>query len=183
MADWLNAVGTLLAFGAATVAAMAALRSYRAQLAALEADVTRLREENARREAQDRRAQAATVAVWAFQGQSGWCVDLVNDSGLPVHDLAVRFRFGSAVHVAQRGTQGPTPARRSDQLTDELRRFVAGLPAATVGAGGPALDVAFTDAAGLRWHRQPCGRLTEVAPGSSIPATKHGDGEAPARPD
>jgi len=181
MADWVNAVGTLLTFGGAVFAGVIALRSYRAQQEHTAAQLGRLEFEEERRRQHERRAQAITVAVWVFRSRSDWYMNVVNDSALPIYRLSVRVVGGDVDRVIDRGTQGPTAPRRSDTLTEALRVTLEDEGAAGVDAEDLHVELVFTDAAGVRWHRSTDGALTEVAADFALSGAAVGDRADPLR--
>lgn len=97
VADWVNALGTLLAFGGAAFASAVALRSYRLQLQGTEAQVNALEAADVARRTEFERSQAARVAFWTGVNPAGPAVWYVNQSGLPVYDMAITvFTPGSS---------------------------------------------------------------------------------------
>jgi hypothetical protein len=89
VADWVNALGTLLAFGGAAFASLVALRSYRLQLSGTESQVAALEAAEAARKVEAERSQASQVAFWTGVNSEGPAVWYVNRSGLPVYDLRI----------------------------------------------------------------------------------------------
>lgn len=165
VADWVNAAGTVLAFCAASFAGAVAVRSYRTQQQATDRQLAIHAADERRRELDERQWQAAKVAIWVYRGRRNWGVSVANNSGLPVYRLTVLLssenpRFAVAV---ERGTQGPNRAATSDKLTNALRVILAQRNALGMDPNDLRVSIAFTDAAGVRWHRDPHGKLAEVS--------------------
>ena len=163
-ADWVNAVGTFLTFGGAVFAGVVAFRSYRTQRAAMDRQLTRYAEEERRRHDEQRSNQASRVTFWIYRGRYRWYVNGANTSGLPVFRLVLRVycddpEFSVAV---ERGTQGPDDSGRSRKLSNALETVLAERGALDVDPAGVHIDIAFTDAAGVRSLRTEDGRLRIV---------------------
>jgi hypothetical protein len=164
-ADWVNAIGTYLAVGGAVFAGIVGLRSYRAQQASTERQLAAYAEEQQRRQHSDRQAHASNVAMWIFRPRSGWQVQWVNASNLPiyrvvVHLWAVEPAFSIAI---ERGTQGPSVPYTSGKMSQALTFVLEQHNAIDVDPNALKLAVAFTDTAGVRWLRDETGLLYEVA--------------------
>lgn len=164
VADWVNAAGTLGAFGAALFAGTVAVRSYRTQQKAIDRQLAGHVEDERRRAQSERQWQASKVAVWVFRGRNNWTVHAANSSGLPVYRLTVRISgeeppFSVAI---ERGTQSPTPADTAHKLTNALRVVLDQRNAVHMDPNKLHVAIAFTDAAGVRWRRDEHGKLDEV---------------------
>ncbi|TWF77197.1 hypothetical protein FHX44_113102 [Pseudonocardia hierapolitana] len=164
VADWVNAAGTVCAFGAALFAGIVAVGSYRTQQRAIDRQLTAHAEDERRRARSERQWQASKVAVWVYRGRNSWTVHAANSSGLPVYRLTVRIAgeeppFSVAI---ERGTQGPTPADTARKLTNALRVVLDQRNALHMDPNKLHVAIAFTDAAGVRWRRDERGKLDEV---------------------
>lgn len=163
-ADWVNAVGTYLAVAGAAFAGAVALRSYRVQQASTIRQVAEYVKEEKRRLQTERQAQAATVAVWVFRGRSRWHVYRANGSDLPIFRVTVYFECAThAISTAvERGTQGPSNAQESTKLTNALYYILNRANSLDADPDEIRVEIAFTDAAGIRWCRRADGMLDEV---------------------
>jgi hypothetical protein len=108
--DWVNAAGTVLAFGAALFAGIVAVRSYRSQQRATDRQLAIHAADEYRREQGERRWQASKVVIWIYRGRYSWIMSGANNSGLPVYRLTIHVfsehpKFSVAI---ERGTQGPS---------------------------------------------------------------------------
>jgi hypothetical protein len=164
VADWVNAAGTIGAFGAALFAGIVAVRGYRTQQRAIDRQLAAHAEDERRRTQGERQWQASKIAVWVYRGRNSWTVHAANSSGLPVYRLTVRIAgeeppFAVAV---ERGTQGPTPADTARKLTNALRVVLHQRNALHMDPNKLHVAIAFTDAAGVRWRRDERGKLDEV---------------------
>jgi hypothetical protein len=164
IADWVNAGGTVGAFGAALFAGIVAVRSYRNQQQAIDRQLAAHAEDEHRRAQRERQWQAGKVAVWVYRGRNSWTVHAANSSGLPVYRLTVRISgeeppFSVAI---ERGTQEPTPADTARKLTNALRVVLDQRNALHMDPNKLHVAIAFTDAAGIRWRRDERGKLDEV---------------------
>jgi hypothetical protein len=88
----------------------------------------------------------------------------VNASNLPVFRLVLRMycddpEFAVAV---ERGTQGAGEIGRSNKLTNALETILDARGALDVDPGSVHIDIAFTDASGIRWLRTEDGQLQIV---------------------
>lgn len=161
--DWFSGVGTVLALGAATVAARAALATNRQQGRQL----AHLEEQQERRDEQDQRSQAALVAAWVQPNTANLPqVWFINGSPLPVYDVTVRLHAREDTRVVGYAVRGPDsqPVKLS-RSTDALREAVAELEIADwrrkTFAGEIAVSLSFVDAKGRRWTRNPHGALQQ----------------------
>jgi hypothetical protein len=164
VADWVNAAGTIGAFGAALFAGIVAVRGYRTQQRAIDRQLAAHAEGERRRTQGERQWQASKIAVWVYRGRNSWTVHAANSSGLPVYHLTVRIAgeeppFAVAI---ERGTQGPTPADTARKLTNALRVVLDQRDALHMDPNKLHVAIAFTDAAGVRWRRDERGKLDEV---------------------
>lgn len=164
IADWVNAAGTVGAFGAALFAGIVAVRGYRTQQRAIDRQLAVHAEDERRRAQSERQWQASKVAVWVYRGRNSWTVHAANSSGLPVYRLTVRISgeeppFSVAI---ERGTQGPIPADTARKLTNALRVVLDRRNALHMDPNKLHVAIAFTDAAGVRWRRDERGKLDEV---------------------
>jgi hypothetical protein len=164
VADWVNAAGTVGAFGAALFAGIVAVRGYRTQQRAIDRQLAAHAEDGRRRAQSERQWQASKVAVWVYRGRNSWTVHAANSSGLPVYRLTVRISgedppFSVAI---ERGTQAPTPADPARKLTNALRVVLEQRNALHMDPNKLHVAIAFTDAAGARWRRDERGQLEEV---------------------
>lgn len=148
---WVSAVSTLFALMFAATALVVSRRSFLIESARDQVN------EAARHEqaAFARRAQAALVSAWwesaEPHGDTGAFVR--NASNAPVYQA----------HLTVLGIDGWTPSAKIHTQVlppgDEARFF----PVAATGVEGPRrVQFCFTDAAGVRWMRNPYGRLTEL---------------------
>lgn len=150
--DWVEALATVVAAGAAIGAGRWALRLL---------EVEQRRDE--RLEEERRREQASHVGAYIDAAR---IVHIVNASKQPVHDLNVRVDIVGRKHPIEFPyTLGPSkewPEELKDQARDDFN-------AALVADGAPPsrLEMAFTDGQGVRWRRELNGRLSEVFPGHS----------------
>jgi hypothetical protein len=108
VADWVNAVGTLLAFIGAAVAASIAWNSYRAQLQQTAMQISALEQAEERRKVEQERAQASMVAFWVGAIPTGPGVAYVNLSGLPVYDVAIHIIVPQCTLTVEYRALGPT---------------------------------------------------------------------------
>ena len=164
VADWVNAVGTLGAFGAALFAGIVAVRSYRTQQRSIDRQLAAQTEDQSRRAQGERQSQASKIAVWVNRGRHRWTVHAANTSGLPVYRLTVRISgeeppFSVAI---ERGTQDPIPADTAHKLTNALRVVLDERNALHMEPNKLHVAITFTDAAGIRWRRDERGKLDEV---------------------
>ncbi|WP_143517208.1 hypothetical protein [Pseudonocardia sp. MH-G8] len=164
VADWVNAAGTLGAFGAALFAGIVAVRGYRIQQRAVDRQLAAHADDERRRAQGEHQWQASKVAVWVRRGRSSWTVYAANSSDLPVYRLTVRISseeppFSVAI---ERGTQRPTPADTARKLTNALRVVLDQRNALHLDPNNLDVAIAFTDAAGVRWRRDEHGKLDEV---------------------
>lgn len=164
IADWVNAAGTLLAFGAASFAGIVAVRTYGFQQRATDRQLAIHAADEHRRERNERQWQASKVAFWVYRGRHSWFMSGANNSGLPVYRVTIHVfsdhpQFSVAI---ERGTQGPGPSDKSRKLTNALQVLLEQRNAIEMDPNELRLAIAFTDAAGIRWHRNELGRLEEV---------------------
>jgi hypothetical protein len=164
VADWMNAAGTVSAFGAALFAGIVAVRGYRTQQRAIDRQLAAHAEDERRRAQSERQWQAGKVAVWVYRGRNSWTVRSANNSGLPVYRLTMCVSgddppFSVAI---ERGTQDPTVSNTSHKLTIALRVALAQRNALHMDPNKLHVAIAFTDAAGIRWRRDARGTLEEV---------------------
>ena len=164
VADWVNAAGTLLAFGGAIFAGTIALRSYKIQQSAMAAQLASYNVKEQRRSLDDRQAQARKVAAWIIRQRDSWSISGVNASGLPVYDVVLYIgcedpKFAVAI---ERGTQGPSAPTRSIQLSGALQHTLQRHNATDVEPTKLQFEIAFTDMSSVRWLRNNLGLLTEV---------------------
>lgn len=181
LAEWANAGGTILAFAGASFAALIAVKSYRVQRRLTNAQLELYAEQNRERELSQRRSQATKIAAWPLKGRHEWYAFVLNDSGLPVYRMAIRVRSERFDFTICRGTQGPTPAYLSKKLTNALRVMLEKNDALNMNPETLHVEVCFTDAAGLRWHRAADGRLTEVENDFEFPVAGIYDREIPMK--
>lgn len=164
VADWVNAAGTYLAFSGATFAGVVAYRAYKIQSRGTQAQLDAFATEERHRRDSNQRSQATKVAMWIYRGYAGWFVQWVNASELPIYGVVVRILGENpTVSVAiERGTQGPSAPGNSRKLTHALRQILDERGASEMNPVDLKLEIAFTDAAGIRWLRDGDGRLRQV---------------------
>jgi hypothetical protein len=109
VADWVNAVGTLLAFLGAASAAIIAWNSYRTQLRQTALQISALEQSERHRQVEQERAQASKVAFWVGVTARGPGVAYVNLSGLPVYDISVHAVVPGRTFTVEYQALGPTP--------------------------------------------------------------------------
>lgn len=149
--DWVSAGSTVFALAFAAIAVIVARRSFLIESARDEVNEADRREQAAFA----RRAQAALVCAWWGPAELGGAAGAFvrNASNAPVYQahltvLDADERSGSTKIHAQVLPPG-----------DQARFF----PVEAMAAGGPhRVQFCFTDAAGVRWMRNPYGRLTEL---------------------
>lgn len=168
--DWITAVATALALGAAVWAGLTARKLY---------DIERKRE--ASRDLADERQQAELVASWvSWTNQPDVTLTLPdgrasrahlamqNASPVPVYDIEVEYSEGEESLGSQRfhalSPTGPTPHHR------EIKSAAVGEFLARPRSADARVDIrvaiSFTDARGTRWARTAAGQLSrEDLPG------------------
>jgi hypothetical protein len=171
VAEWANALATMLAFGGATVAAVVAIRGYRVQRDQASLQAAAFETDLARQQQLDEMQQARRVAIWlARPSDSGEIsVWVSNTSELPVYELLLKVIINSKETAAiARDSLGPCIARKSVSLTYAIKDLLLGSGDAQNGTERLSrkvvnLNYTFTDAAGVRWSRSATGRLTKIS--------------------
>ena len=197
MADWVAAIATVAAFGAAILAARYAAGAFR-----LESD----REGQLLRAQQT--AQAALVAVWPDRFVTSWLPEhdgvdtadgiagavamLRNASDVPVTNVHVDFRvlLADAEGLAEANSTylGGEDLAVLPPSTEprEIKWFLGldpvmipevpmlddggdGPPSGTYDSSRLVVDITFRDAAGVLWHRDSGGQLAEVTESRQTP--------------
>ena len=166
LADWLNALGTYLAFTGAAFAGVVAWKSYRTQQAATDRQLAHHADEETQRLQTERQTQARSVAMWIFRGRIGWRVQWVNASHLPIYRVVVHLhsenpRFSVAI---ERGTQGPSLPGTSRKMSSVVRHLLEQHDGLDMEPDDLKLAIAFTDTSGVRWVRDEQGALREAKP-------------------
>ena len=169
--DWITAVATALALGAAVWAGLTARKLY---------NIEQKRE--AARDLADERQQAELVASWVSwtnQPQAAMTLPdgspsranlaMQNASPVPVYDIEVQYTVGEEALGSQRfhvlSPTGPTPHHREIKPAG-VGEFLA-RPRPDDARVDIRVAIAFTDARGTRWARTTHGRLAKVGvPGS-----------------
>jgi len=165
VADWVSACSALLAVAVASAAWIVARRSYQVQLEDVRRRLQQQEAEVRQQKEQARREQGDKVAAWLIFDEPEWNVHYVNASKLPVYELSIRVFSEDFDRVIHRGVEGPAGPRKSRRLTEALNKVLkqSGATATVARPDGLECELAFTDAAGVRWRRGPRGDLTEVA--------------------
>jgi hypothetical protein len=163
-ADWVNAVGTYFAVGGAAFAGVVAHRSYKTQQEATKRQLAQYEKEEQKRLLTERQSQANMVAMWIFRGRYGWHVQGVNTSDLPIYGLVLHLYSENPLFsvAIERGTQGPSGPETSKKLTNAARHVLEKHDVLEMDPDDLRLAIAFTDMAGVRWHRDHRGFLHEV---------------------
>lgn len=167
VANWVMAVTTALALGAAVWAGHTARRLY-----AIEQRRDRDREQTAERK------QADLVAVWvSWSGlrvplslpsgaTSPASLAIQNGSAVPIYDVQVTYSEAGAPLGSQSFHIISPTGSQVDYREIKCDRVIQRLDEPR--AQGARLDlrvgIAFTDAGGTRWTRESSGQLTKVAP-------------------
>lgn len=167
---WVQAIATALAVVFAWCAARTATRLY-----AVEAQRDRLAEgERHARDEQQRRAQAAQVAVWmetAADAAGLFQVCYNNTSQLPIFDAIVKLKAhglnGGVIYPVLPPSNGPSMLpgatdRLNDHLISQPVAHLEALKAWAVSRDQVGVEIVFTDTSGQRWHRDVRGHLTAV---------------------
>ncbi len=159
---WSASGVAMLTLIAAVTAAVQTAKVYR-----LESARDNVAEQDRRdREEQDARAQASRVSAWVLASPARRvpAVLVRNASELPVYRCLVRSRTRDAVEIVDELEIVPP-------TTEPLEIPLVRAEGASQGALATAVSIEFTDAGGVRWHRDFDGGLESVdEPDSSTPS-------------
>jgi hypothetical protein len=176
---WAAAVFALIAGLIAWRAFVVSQRAYRVahQIYQIESERDeRAAEERRERDKAERRAQADKVATWLGRAAPATGVEprvvganIKNASDLPVYDVAVSFCHSPAENSNEQRLWNPRNTRTDAFMVIPPHETVFEVfpPSAIQDAGGLeerewTVTIRFRDAAGVRWERDPYGKLTEV---------------------
>jgi hypothetical protein len=164
VADWVNAIGTLLAFAGATAAVVIARRSYETQLRQTTVQIAALEQAEQQRRAEEERAQASRVAFWVGVVSQGPGVAYVNLSGLPVYDVVIRTLVLDRTFTTEYRALGPNTGEfflgRVNKTLLEGMPNDRGLWHELLQENRFACIVGFRDASDRWWMRDRHGKLS-----------------------
>jgi hypothetical protein len=159
VADWANAGITTVALGAAGWAAWATHRTLGIE-----------RERDEQRRLAEESAQAALVAAWPEgRAEAGsppvdWRATIVNRSTVPVYDVALHYHGATEVEAIPYQIAvlppGETTAPYPGEWTEAAETQWGPQPEMRV--EDVEVDIFFTDATGIGWHRNARGQLRKI---------------------